>query len=181
METLLVKSTHLPLRVIDRKLTCADPEMFDQNTRLVVALRPSPVFPRLYLRWAWKRFLVLVVHQLDRVTKCHQLRSPQPLALLQSDAWIVQLPVNLNSARRVRTSPSRPRPPAFPGEPSSLRRVWSDGDFFSLGDREILMNVLPIQLLLENRSIDAHFLLLLATPDLCTSAAWKLTPKPRAW
>ena len=87
---------------------------------------------------------VVVVHQLDRVTNCHQFLSPQPLALLQLDAWIDSLSVGKSSlARSSGTSASRPPTAAFPGEPSSLKWYWLGGDFLSLGYREIPMNVLP--------------------------------------
>ena len=109
---------------------------FDQSTRL--AVDPFPIVPQLHLNWVWKSFLepletVVVVQQLDRVTNGHQVLNPWPVALQQSDACIVQLPVNLSSdflsagksclGRRARTSSFRPRSPALPGKPSSLRWV----------------------------------------------------------
>ena len=147
----------------------------------------SLIVPQLHLSWAWQSFLNnsrlsssfnnLIVSRIATNSSAPSNRqsiwNPTPLSA-----------GNFSLARSSRTSSSRVRPPAFPGEPSVLRWSWSDGDFLSLGYREIPMGVLPIRLLLlENTQIDAHLVLQLqpATPDLCTSAAFKVTLQPSVW
>ena len=141
----------------------------------------SLIVPQLHLSWAWQSFLNnsrlsssfnnLIVSRIatnSSVPGNHQsIWIPTPLSA-----------GNFSLARSSRTSSSRLRP----GEPSVLRWFWADGDFLSLGYREIPMGVLPIRLLLlENTQIDAHLVLQPATPDLCTSAAFKLTLQPSVW
>ena len=83
-------------------------------------------------RIATSPLALLTLGRLDRATNCQSLRIPT-LCLLRNSLL----------DRRARTSSSRP--PAFHGEPYSLRWFWSDRAFLNLGNREILTNVLPIQ------------------------------------
>ena len=157
----------------------------------------SLIVPQLHLSWAWQSFLNnsrlsssfnnLIVSRIATKSSAPSLwRSSNRMPGSCSNCQSIWIPTplsagNFSLARSSRTSYSRHRPPAFPCEPSVLRLFWSDGYFLSLGYREIAMDVLPIRLLLDNTQIDAHLVLQPTAPDLCTSAAWKLTLQPCVW